>query len=144
MILTRLLIVALAAGLTVIAYHGFAWWQRRRLILGSGGRSGSAWRPTSSATRPVILYFRSDSCGSCQAQAHYLAQLAAEQAGRFTMRRIDTDLQPELAVQYGVMSLPTTLLLDRTGRVRHINFGLADTSRLGRQLDALDHQESMA
>jgi thioredoxin-like negative regulator of GroEL len=69
--------------------------------------------------------------------------LAAQWDGRLRIERIDAERQPEEAARYAVFSLPTTVLVDGDGRVRHVNYGLADASKLQRQLvDVLGPQRS--
>ena len=85
-------------------------------------------------SRPTVLYFRSDSCGPCVAQARYLEQLHAEFDGRVAFEKIDADRDLETAGKYGVFTLPTTMVVDRDGTVRHINYGLTDARRLTTQL----------
>ena len=45
------------------------------------------------------------------------------QMEKFTLLKIDTDRQPELAQRYGVTGLPTTLVLDAKGKVVLIQAG---------------------
>lgn len=85
------------------------------------------------AGQPTLLYFRGDGCPACPAQARYLAQLA----GRVAIRTIDAEAEPETAVRYGVFTLPTTILVDAAGAVRDVNYGLTNTQKLARQLEAI-------
>ena len=82
-----------------------------------------------------LLYFRSDSCAPCHTQAYYLQALERDYSGQVAIQKIDVELQPEIASQYGVFTLPTTLIVDREGKVRHINYGLTDASKLAQQLE---------
>ncbi|MBK8987432.1 MAG: thioredoxin family protein [Chloroflexi bacterium] len=87
--------------------------------------------------RPTLLYFRSDTCAVCPTQARYLEQVMAEEAvgnGRFTLHSINVDEQPDQAQRYGVMTLPTTMLLDAAGQVREINYGLTPVHKLQQQI----------
>ena len=89
------------------------------------------------AGKPAILYFRSDHCAPCQTQARFLEQLASEWGERVVIEKVDADTEPARAEQFGVFSLPTTLVVDECGQVRHANYGLADTRKLSGQLSAL-------
>jgi thioredoxin-like negative regulator of GroEL len=86
---------------------------------------------------PTLLYFRADSCAVCPAQSRYLDPVAEAWDGRVSIRRIDAEREPELAARYAVFSLPTTILVDAHGQVRHVNYGLTDAGKLGRQVTAL-------
>jgi len=87
--------------------------------------------------RPTVLYFQSDHCSPCMTQAHYLEILERQYQDKFAMRKIDTELEPEKAAKYGVFTLPTTLVVDRQGEVKFINYGLTNTFRLSRQLESV-------
>lgn len=87
--------------------------------------------------QPMLLYFRSDQCAPCVTQARYLEQLEQSWNGRVTIQKIDTDAQPEKAHQYGVFTLPTTILVDNVGQIRQINYGLTNVQKLSQQLSTL-------
>jgi thioredoxin 1 len=85
--------------------------------------------------RPTLLYFRSDSCGPCYAQSRYLQALENKFDGRLNIQRIDADKERDKADHYGIFTLPTTLIVDPRGEVRHINYGLTATNKLAQQLE---------
>jgi thiol-disulfide isomerase/thioredoxin len=87
--------------------------------------------------RPTLLYFRSDNCGPCITQAHYLEILAEKFQDRFALQKVDTELEPEKAATYGVFTLPTTLVIDQQGDVKFINYGLTNSFRLAQQLESV-------
>ncbi|UCG25541.1 MAG: thioredoxin family protein [Chloroflexota bacterium] len=92
---------------------------------------------TAGDARPTILYFRGDNCGPCLAQSHHLRQLEQELGDRLAVQEIDAERDGELAARYGIFTLPTTLVADRGGHVKHINYGLAATTKLARQLESV-------
>ncbi len=89
------------------------------------------------AGRPRLLYFRSDTCAPCLTQARFLEELPEPLRQRVDIEKIDVEREVETASRYGVFTLPTTLLLDHKGSVRHVNYGLADAGKLARQVEGI-------
>jgi thioredoxin 1 len=54
-----------------------------------------------------LLYFSAPWCGPCKA----LGPLLDELANQYPIKKINIDNQPELAREYGIVSIPTTVLL---------------------------------
>jgi hypothetical protein len=54
-----------------------------------------------------------------------------------TVIEIDASLQPELASQWGVVSVPTTFILDSQGQPKHVNHGLTSAEKLLKQLNEI-------
>lgn len=92
---------------------------------------------TAVTNTPTILYFHSDTCAACPAQARFLEQVAQIENGRFTILPIDVQAEPEKAARHGVFTLPTTILIDAQGAVREINYGLTNPAKLQQQLTHL-------
>jgi thioredoxin-like negative regulator of GroEL len=84
---------------------------------------------------PAILFFSGATCTVCHtAQRPALERLAPELDGRVTVREVDVADEPALARRFKVMSLPTTVVLDREGRARAVNAGFASAQVLRGQL----------
>ena len=126
----RALISLLVVALLFAGYHLF-----KKLQLRAVNRT-----TRSSAQEPVIpsiLYFWSPSCTVCRtAQKPTLAQLT-ERIGsdQVLITSVDVSEQPELASRYRVLTVPTTLILDRAGKVKHMNNGLVGLARLLQQVE---------
>lgn len=126
----RLLFTLLIIG-TSLAIYGLArWLHLRRLRRDIPAQADS----------PTLLYFGSQTCAVCPAQARYLEQLAQSWNGRFHLQTIDADKEPDKAAQYNVFTLPTTILLDAQGVARSINYGLTHSHKLARQLETIGMQ----
>ena len=66
--------------------------------------------------KPVLLDFYADWCGPCKMLSPVLQELAEEKSGTLKVGKVNVDEQPELASQFGVMSIPT-LLVFRDGKL---------------------------
>jgi thioredoxin-like negative regulator of GroEL len=47
---------------------------------------------------------------------------------------VDASDQPDLASQWGILSVPTTIVLDAQGMPRYVNHGVALTQKLYQQI----------
>ena len=65
---------------------------------------------------PVLADFWAPWCGPCRALAPTLDAVEQELLGKAKVVKINVDEQPELAVQFGVQSIPT-LIIFRGGTV---------------------------
>jgi thiol-disulfide isomerase/thioredoxin len=86
----------------------------------------------------VIVYFTTPDCAPCKTiQRPALNQLSIEMGDKLQVIEIDAIQQPELAKKWGVLSVPTTFLLDARGEARYVNNGVARVEKLMEQLQSL-------
>ena len=65
--------------------------------------------------KPVLLDFYADWCGPCRMGAPFVAQIADEHP-EYVIGKINVDNSPELAKEFGVMSIPTLVVM-KNGKV---------------------------
>jgi thioredoxin 1 len=75
------------------------------------------------ANKPMLLEFGASWCKPCKSLEPLLLQLAEIWEGKVCLAKLDVDENPNLVMQYQVMSVPTTILFV-DGEARQILRGL--------------------
>ena len=90
------------------------------------------------ADTPVLVDFYADWCGPCKTQTPILGELAQEFDGKVKFAKVDIDVEEnkDLAVKYGVMSVPT-LIIFSNGEVKETLVGVTSKSKLQQKLEGL-------
>lgn len=86
--------------------------------------------------RRTLIAFSTPSCAACHTAQAPAIKSVEQQLGAEEIRviRIDASRQPEVARAFGVMTVPSTVVLEPAGRVVAFNQGFAPSRRLIEQL----------
>jgi thiol-disulfide isomerase/thioredoxin len=85
--------------------------------------------------KPAILYFTTPDCAPCRTiQRPALNRVQSRLGDRLQVVEVNTYERPELAKEWGVLSVPTTFIIDASGRPRHVNHGVTPADKLLEQL----------
>jgi thioredoxin-like negative regulator of GroEL len=135
--------IVLRFGLTVaiIAVGLFAYWLFNQRLLGRAQNLALALVGTL-PNKPLIVYFTTPDCAPCKTiQRPALNKLLTLMGDSVQVLEIDATQRPDLAKQWGVMSVPTTFLLDARGEARYVNNGVTRVEKLMEQLQTLSDFE---
>ncbi len=70
---------------------------------------------------PVLVDFTATWCGPCKMLEPVVEQLAGEWQGKVKVVKLDVDQCSNLAMQYGVMSVPTLMLFVNGNPVQRVS-----------------------
>ncbi|MBP6177855.1 MAG: thioredoxin family protein [Anaerolineales bacterium] len=115
---------------------GIYWLVNQRLLSRAKNNLSALLNPL--PNKPVIVYFTTPDCAPCKTvQRPALEKLRSLLGEKLHVVEIDATERPDLAKTWGVMSVPTTFLLDSRGEARYVNNGVTRTEKLMEQFKNL-------
>jgi hypothetical protein len=121
-------VLAVAAGALTLQRS----WQRHLVGTSLLGRAPAGV----AASVPDILYFTGEHCTVCHVAQRPALRRLRELIADVDIHEVDVASDPRTARSYRVMTLPTTVVLDRRGRMTAVNAGFATETVLRDQVQA--------
>lgn len=125
----------LALGLLVVAYGGvrmWVGWRRRHVMRAGAADLVTSFRAARADT--LVLVFGTPECVPCKTvQRPALDALLERFPGRVTVAEVDALQAPDLVQRFGILTVPSTVVIGADGGIRAINHGTATTDRLATQ-----------
>jgi thiol-disulfide isomerase/thioredoxin len=130
-----------ALALAIIISGLFGYWLLNQRLL-TKARSNVFTLFNQLPNKPVIVYFTTPDCAPCKTvQRPALSRVSQLLGDSLEVVEIDATQRPDLAKQWGVMSVPTTFLLDARGEARYVNNGVTRAEKLMEQLQTFSDFE---
>ena len=135
--MTEEILLRSALAVVIIVAGVFAYWLiNQRLLLRARHNVFTLFNIL--PNKPVIVYFTTPDCIPCKTvQRPAIYQVSRLLGEDLQIVEIDATERPELAKTWGVMSVPTTFLLDARGQARYVNNGVTRAEKLMEQLKSL-------
>ncbi len=133
-VMERLLVAVAISGLAVAAYLLF-----NRFTLQRASTKVSRFASYQTGL-PAIVYFTTPTCAPCKTiQRPAIERMKASYGKSFQVIEVDASQQPEIAQEWGVLTVPTTFVINASGQPRYVNQGIAPAEKLIRQLEIEDY-----
>ena len=123
--------------IVIIGVAVFAYWMiNQRLLMRARHNLFTLFNAL--PNKPVLVYFTTPDCAPCKTiQRPAINRISSLLGEQVEVIEIDATQRPDLAKVWGVMSVPTTFVLDATGEARYVNNGVARAEKLLEQIQTL-------
>ena len=82
---------------------------------------------------PVIIDFYADWCGPCKMMSPVIDEIAEKYNGKVKVGKVDVDKESELASKFGVMSIPTIVII-KNGEVSKTFVGVQSKENIVKEI----------
>ena len=125
----RLVVLGIGVLAALAAYGAWRWWQARRLQTLAAAVMPAPLPAGVDGSKPAVLYFTTTDCAQCRLQqTPILAQL--QNQVDVVVHKLDAIEQEALARFYGIMTVPTTVVLDQRLQPVAVNHGVTPLQKL--------------
>lgn len=134
---TMSIVLRFGLAIVIIGLGTFAYWLiSQRLLIKARNNIFTLFNTL--PNKPVLVYFTTPDCTPCKTiQRPAINQVSLLLGKQLEIVEIDATERPDLAKAWGVMSVPTTFVLDTQGEARYVNNGVARAEKLLEQLQTL-------
>lgn len=134
---TMSIVLRFGLAIVIIGAGAFAYWLvNQRLLIRA--RNNVLSLLNAPPNKPVIVYFTTPECAPCKTiQRPAISQVSSLLGEKLEVIEIDATERPDLAKVWGVMSVPTTFVLNARGEARYVNNGVARAEKLLEQIQTL-------
>jgi thioredoxin-like negative regulator of GroEL len=137
-VVERVLVLFALAAATTAAIVLVRAWSRRRIQGLTQTAGAEAWANLGEAPdgRRALVSFSTPSCAACHTSQAPAVNAVESQLGPAAVRviKIDAARQRDVARAFGVLTVPSTIVLTPSGQVVAVNQGFAPSRRLVEQL----------
>lgn len=131
------IVLRFGLAIIIIGLGAFAYWLvNQRLLIRARSNVLTLFRQL--PNKPVLVYFTTPDCAPCKTiQRPAIDRISNLLGENLEVVEINAYEQPDLAKTWGVMSVPTTFVLDARGEARYVNNGVARAEKLLEQIQTL-------
>ena len=131
------IVLRFGLAVVIIGLGAFAYWLvNQRLLIRA--RSNVFTLFNTLPNKPVLVYFTTPDCAPCKTiQRPAINRVSHVLGEELEVIEIDATERPDLAKAWGVLSVPTTFVLDTRGEARFVNNGVARAEKLLEQIKTL-------
>ncbi len=121
----------------IIGLGTFAYWLVNQHLL-TRARNNIFTLFSKLPNKPVLVYFTTPDCAPCKTVQRPAIERVSHLLGEnLEVVEINAYEQPALAKTWGVLSVPTTFVIDERGEARYVNNGVARAEKLLEQIQTL-------
>jgi thiol-disulfide isomerase/thioredoxin len=134
---TTFVVLRFGLAIIIIGLGAFAYWLIHQHLL-TRARSNVFSLFKQLPDKPVLVYFTTPDCAPCRTVQRPAIEHVSDLLGEnLEVVEINAYDRPDLAKTWGVLSVPTTFVIDERGEARYVNNGVARAEKLLEQIRTL-------